>query len=108
MTRNNGRVLRGIALAVLGFAVCAAALVQAADQKTITLVHLSDVHMRPGFNAPERFRLALRDVRSRKPALIINTGDTVDGCRLPADGAVRRRRERRARTRSAVALSLEP
>jgi Icc protein len=79
MTGNNGRVLRGIALAVLGLAVCAAALVQAADQKTITLVHLSDVHMRPGFNAPERFRFALRDVRSRKPALIINTGDTVDG-----------------------------
>ncbi len=79
MTRKNGRVLQGIALAVLGFAVCAAALVQAADQKTITLVHLSDVHMRPGFNAPERFRLALRDVRSRKPALMINTGDTVDG-----------------------------
>ena len=59
--------------------MCAAAPAQDADQKTFTLVHLSDVHMRPGFNAPERFRLALRDVRSRKPALIINTGDTVDG-----------------------------
>jgi len=79
MTGHNGRLRRGIALTVLGFAVCAAAPVQDADQKTITLVHLSDVHMRPGFNAPERFRLALRDVRSRKPALIINTGDTVDG-----------------------------
>lgn len=79
MIGNNGRLRRGIALAVLGFAVCAAAPAQDADQQTFTLVHLSDVHMRPGFNAPERFRLALRDVRSRKPALIINTGDTVDG-----------------------------
>lgn len=46
---------------------------------SISIVHLTDVHMRPEFNAPERFGLALADVRKQQPALVINTGDTVDG-----------------------------
>ena len=50
-----------------------------AEPPPLTIVHLTDIHMRPDFDAPKRLPHALADVRKRNPALIINTGDTIDG-----------------------------
>ncbi|MCA1996546.1 MAG: metallophosphoesterase [Armatimonadetes bacterium] len=58
------------------------------DGSVFTLVHLSDVHIRMRFAAPQRLRLALRAVRRLKPDLVINSGDTVDGPRDTIDGTL--------------------
>lgn len=58
------------------------------DRSAFTVVHLSDVHIRMRFDAPQRLRLALRAVRRLKPDLVINSGDTLDGPRDTIDGTV--------------------
>lgn len=78
MSKTTVSLFSIITLAAVSISGCATAPHRQADA-SVTLVHLTDVHMRPNFDAPERLRLALRDIRLHHPVLVINTGDTVDG-----------------------------
>lgn len=48
----------------------------------LTAVHVTDIHLHPGWDVPQRFRAALRHIRQRHPqaTLVLQTGDTVGGC----------------------------
>lgn len=58
------------------------------DPKPIlTVAQLTDVHLRPQFEAPARCQAALRHLRQNHPeiAFVLNTGDTLDGANNHAD-----------------------
>ena len=44
----------------------------------ITVAHITDVHIRSGDNAPERFKKCLREIiEKHKPGFFLNTGDSI-------------------------------
>lgn len=57
----------------------------------LTFGHITDVHLRPEFDAPSRFRAALHHMRTNHPevAFVVNTGDTVDGVKNHDDAVAK-------------------
>jgi 3',5'-cyclic AMP phosphodiesterase CpdA len=47
--------------------------------KPLTVLHLTDIHIRPEHNAPERCSAILREILKRHPeiGLVVNTGDSI-------------------------------
>lgn len=49
------------------------------DTGVLTIAHITDVHIREGDNAPERFKSCLRQIITKhQPNLFLNTGDSIN------------------------------
>lgn len=46
-------------------------------RKVLTLAHITDVHMRPEHDAPDRFRKCVRDIKKHQIDFFLNGGDTI-------------------------------
>jgi 3',5'-cyclic AMP phosphodiesterase CpdA len=46
-------------------------------KKSLTIAHITDVHMRPEHNAPNRFRQCIKDIKKHKVDFFLNGGDTI-------------------------------
>lgn len=45
--------------------------------KSLRVAHITDVHIRPEHNAPDRFRKCLQDIKTHKVDFFLNGGDTI-------------------------------
>jgi 3',5'-cyclic-AMP phosphodiesterase len=83
----------GLVLAALLSIIAAVAPAgeEASRKPVLTFGHITDVHLRPEFDAPARFRTALRHMRAHYPdvALVLDTGDTVDGVKSHDDAVAK-------------------
>jgi 3',5'-cyclic-AMP phosphodiesterase len=61
------------------------------SQPVLTFAQITDAHLRSEFDAPNRFRAALRHLRQNHPevAFVLNTGDAVDGIKNHNDAVVK-------------------
>lgn len=50
----------------------------AAKKPILRVAHITDVHIRPGDNAPERFKKCLEDVKKEKVDFFLNGGDSIN------------------------------
>lgn len=46
-------------------------------KKVLTVAHITDVHLRPEYNAPERYKRCLEMIKKDKVDLILNGGDSI-------------------------------
>lgn len=49
----------------------------APKKPALTVAHITDVHVRPDFDIPARFKKCLQEVITHKPDFILNTGDSI-------------------------------
>ena len=75
---SRRRFLAAAATAALPFKPASAASEPAAG-KPFTVLHLTDIHIRPEHDAPKRCSAILRGIRARFPEinLVVNTGDSI-------------------------------
>lgn len=50
---------------------------QRKEKPVLTLAHITDVHIRPGDNAPQRFKNCLKKIRQTGVDFFLNTGDSI-------------------------------
>lgn len=46
-------------------------------KKILRIAHITDVHIRPEYNAPSRFRQCLEEIKRHKPDFFLNGGDSI-------------------------------
>ena len=47
------------------------------NKKSLRVAHITDVHIRPEYNAPDRFKSCLQDVKAHNVDFFLNGGDTI-------------------------------
>lgn len=47
------------------------------SKRVLRIVHITDVHIRPEHNAPERFKKCLEEIKTHQPDFFLNGGDTI-------------------------------
>lgn len=87
MAKNKNTLDRRSLIKTLGLTTGAALIspvTQAASnakpnkvKKILTVAHITDVHMRPEHDAPNRFRKCLEDIKKHKVDFFLNGGDTI-------------------------------
>jgi len=67
------------------------ATANAAPKPVLVVAQITDAHLRSEFDAPARFRAALRHLRKNYPevSMVINTGDSVDGVKNHDDAVAK-------------------
>lgn len=85
-SHSSGRWLAAIVLPGILATGCAG-MAKPEPKPVITVAHVTDVHLRPQFDAPTRCQAALRHLLQNHPevSFVLNTGDTLDGANNPAD-----------------------
>lgn len=58
-------------------------------KRVLRIAHITDVSIRPEYNAPERYRKCLEDIKKKQVDLILNGGNTI--CKANADSVTRER-----------------
>ena len=63
----------------LGIAGASAQTATAPKGKPFTILHLTDIHIRPEYDAPKRFSAAIKTILAKHPeiGLVVNTGDSI-------------------------------
>lgn len=46
-------------------------------RRVLRIAHITDVHIRPEYNAPARFQQCLEEIKSHRPDFFLNGGDTI-------------------------------
>ncbi|MBG9376366.1 metallophosphoesterase [Panacibacter sp. DH6] len=49
----------------------------AASKRVLRIAHITDVHIRPEYNAPTRFMQCLEAIKAHQPDIFLNGGDTI-------------------------------
>ena len=82
-------ILAAVVLAIWSFV--SAANAAPAREPALVVAHITDAHLRSEFDAPARFRAALRHLRKHYPeiAFVLNTGDSVDGVKNHDDAVAK-------------------
>lgn len=65
------------AIALSNVAVPASAASEKKKQRVLKIAHITDVHIRPEYNAVARFKKCLEMVKKDKPDMILNGGDSI-------------------------------
>ena len=47
------------------------------NKRVLRIAHITDVHIRPEFNAPARFTQCLEEIKTHKPDFFLNGGDSI-------------------------------
>ena len=58
-------------------AVVAAAEQESKPKRILRIAHITDVHIRPEENAPDRFRKCLEEIKKHQPDFFLNGGDSI-------------------------------
>lgn len=70
-------LLRNIGLATGAAVVGNAAEAKPTAKRVLRIAHITDVHIRPEHNAPQRFKQCLEEIKTHKPDFFLNGGDTI-------------------------------
>lgn len=78
---NRRSLLKNMVLAAGATAAVGSktAIAGTTDKKkpVLTVAHITDVHIRPDYNAPERFKHCLEDIKKHKVDFFLNGGDSI-------------------------------
>ncbi|NRF42012.1 metallophosphoesterase [Pedobacter foliorum] len=65
------------ALSIQGGAMAAEPVASPKTKRILRIAHLTDIHMRPELNAPDRFRQCMKEIKKHKIDFFLNGGDTI-------------------------------
>ena len=65
------------ALSISGSAMSAESIAGSKKKRILRIAHITDVHMRPELNAPDRFRQCMKEIKKHKIDFFLNGGDTI-------------------------------
>ncbi|NRF41071.1 metallophosphoesterase [Pedobacter foliorum] len=65
------------ALSISGSAIAAEPVAGPKKKRILRIAHLTDIHMRPELNAPDRFRQCMKEIKKHKIDFFLNGGDTI-------------------------------
>lgn len=73
------QLIKNIGLGFAGISVSSAdnKIDSPASKRVLRIAHITDVHIRPEHNAPERFKKCLEEIKTYKPDFFLNGGDTI-------------------------------
>ncbi len=71
--KNAGKITGAVTAAP----VISATGTQGRQKPVLTIAHITDVHIRNGDNAPERFKKCLNEIRNHKVDFFLNGGDSI-------------------------------
>lgn len=69
--------LTATTVAFSGVGTAASATVTGKRKKVLRLAHITDVHIRPEYDAPNRFKKCMEEIKKSKPDFFLNGGDTI-------------------------------
>ncbi|WP_448104334.1 metallophosphoesterase family protein [Pedobacter panaciterrae] len=65
------------ALSISGSAMAAEPVAGTKKKRILRIAHITDIHMRPELNAPDRFRQCMKEIKKHKIDFFLNGGDTI-------------------------------
>ncbi|ATP57187.1 metallophosphoesterase [Pedobacter ginsengisoli] len=65
------------ALSIQGSAMAAEPVASPKKKRILRIAHITDIHMRPELNAPDRFRQCMKEIKNHKIDFFLNGGDTI-------------------------------
>ena len=77
LLKNIGIAAGTTALSGVNAMAAMAALPNAKRKQALRIAHITDVHMRPELDAPNRFRKCLAEIKKHKVDFFLNGGDTI-------------------------------
>lgn len=77
MNRRNWIKKTGSLLGATTVAPVSSLTERSGEKPVLTIAHITDVHIRQGDNAPERFKKCLEEIKKRKVDFFLNGGDSI-------------------------------
>jgi 3',5'-cyclic AMP phosphodiesterase CpdA len=77
LLKNIGLTVGATALAGTTSIVSAAEEKKDKRKRVLRIAHITDVHIRPEYNAPQRFRQCMEEIKKHKIDFFLNGGDTI-------------------------------
>lgn len=70
-------LLKNIGLGTGALALSNLSEARPSSKRVLRIAHITDVHIRPEHNAPQRFKQCLEAIKTHKPDFFLNGGDTI-------------------------------